>query len=401
MKIALYYPWIYLTSGAERTVCEYVKHSRHDVTIFTSHFEPERTFPELSQMGVVELGHVSVKRSPGAFAHAVWTMLRTRLPMEQFDALIVVSDGIGDLLLLRNASRPAVCLSLTPLRIAFDEHYAARYMESLPAHKALLIRAGAAVYRSLNRFASRSYRKVVTNGRETRRRVVKGRLAPVDRIEILNPAITFHPEAPAATFERFFLIAGRIMWTKNIELGIEAFHRFRAAYPDSSTWRLVIAGMVDRKSEPYLTTLQQLGNTDSRIEFVRDPSDQQLRDLYSRCYSVLYTPFNEDYGLIPLEAMAYGKPSIAVGRGGPLEVVTHGVDGILSEPDASTFADQMKRLADDPEGTKELGRNGYRKAQQHTWANFASRLDEIMDEVVSTSQTQKFPSAQPMPGAHY
>jgi hypothetical protein len=43
MKVALYYPWVYLTSGAERTILELTGRSRHEWTIFTNRFEPENT----------------------------------------------------------------------------------------------------------------------------------------------------------------------------------------------------------------------------------------------------------------------------------------------------------------------------------------------------------------------
>ena len=45
MKVALYYPWVYLTSGAERTILELTAHSRHQWTIFTNRFDPDGTFP--------------------------------------------------------------------------------------------------------------------------------------------------------------------------------------------------------------------------------------------------------------------------------------------------------------------------------------------------------------------
>ena len=44
MRVALYYPWIYLTSGAERIILELSGRSRHSWTLFTSHFAPEQTF---------------------------------------------------------------------------------------------------------------------------------------------------------------------------------------------------------------------------------------------------------------------------------------------------------------------------------------------------------------------
>jgi glycosyltransferase involved in cell wall biosynthesis len=58
----------------------------------------------------------------------------------------------------------------------------------------------------------------------------------------------------------------------------------------------------------------------SNIEFCGRVSDYELRDLYARCRAVIL-PGEEDFGIVPVEAMASGKPVIALGRGGVLESV--------------------------------------------------------------------------------
>src|SRR5207302_9764635 len=66
MRVGLYYPWIYLTSGAERVILELSGRSRHQWTLLTSHFAPEQTFPGFADRKVVELDRVPVDRSIGA-----------------------------------------------------------------------------------------------------------------------------------------------------------------------------------------------------------------------------------------------------------------------------------------------------------------------------------------------
>jgi glycosyltransferase involved in cell wall biosynthesis len=69
--------------------------------------------------------------------------------------------------------------------------------------------------------------------------------------------------------------------------------------------------------------------------------DAELRDLYRRATAVLM-PAEEDFGIVPVEAMACGRPVVALGRGGACESVVPGVTGLLvddASPDA--FADAM------------------------------------------------------------
>src|SRR4051812_22837529 len=120
MRAALYHPWVYLTSGAERTLAELVRRSRHDWTIYTHHFAPETTYPELSRARVVQLDPpVTVRRSFVPLLQAARTISSTRLPADAGDALLVSSEGLGDFILNRT-SLPAVCFCHTPLKILHD-----------------------------------------------------------------------------------------------------------------------------------------------------------------------------------------------------------------------------------------------------------------------------------------
>src|SRR4051812_11049420 len=120
MRLAVYHPWTYLRGGIERVLAELLDRSRHDWTLFTHHFEPEATFPEITAHDVVVLRpEVSVERRLLPIAGAAWRIGRTRLPVDGHRAVLVSSDGLGDLLMARSAL-PAVCYCHTPLKILHD-----------------------------------------------------------------------------------------------------------------------------------------------------------------------------------------------------------------------------------------------------------------------------------------
>ena len=82
------------------------------------------------------------------------------------------------------------------------------------------------------------------------------------------------------------------------------------------------------------------------VEFLGRRSDEDVRALYRRA-AVTLLPGEEDFGIVPLEAQACGRPVVALARGGALETVKPGETGILvDEPAAEAFADAIVSAVD-------------------------------------------------------
>lgn len=380
MRVAIYHPWVYLKSGLERTLLELKRRSRHDWTILTSHYDAEGTYPELRDMGVVELRRVSVKRRYGTVIRAAATVALTRVPMEKYDALVISCEGLGSLLNFRNHDKPIVCLCFTPLRAVYDPAYrAVRFQSAGRAWRLPFTWMVETAFRCIDRLAWRYYSRVFCISETVKRRVLEAGLVSPDRIEVAYPGIDGTRIEASDTFESFFFLPGRIMWTKNVELGIEAFLRLQRQTPCDFT--LIIAGMVDEKSKPYIARLRELAAESDKIQFVIGPSDEEMFDLYRRCYATIFTAFNEDLGLTPLEAMTFGKPTIAVRRGGPCETIIDKVNGRLAEPDPEAFCTIMSEFVRNPGTVKELGRNGLKQAGKFTWDVFVAQIDDYLDQL--------------------
>lgn len=111
----------------------------------------------------------------------------------------------------------------------------------------------------------------------------------------------------------YFLVLSRIEPYKQVDLVAEAFAQLG--------WPLKIAGSGTRLSE-YKQRFAQYDN----IEFLGRVGDQELADLYANCRAFIFPP-EEDAGMVPLEAMASGRPVLAFGKGGALESVEPGLSG--------------------------------------------------------------------------
>jgi glycosyltransferase involved in cell wall biosynthesis len=82
-----------------------------------------------------------------------------------------------------------------------------------------------------------------------------------------------------------------------------------------------------------------------RVRWLGAISEEEKVERYARALGVLFTPFDEDYGYVTLEAMLSSKPAIAcTDSGGPLEFIEPGVTGLLADPTAASLAEAMDRL---------------------------------------------------------
>ena len=383
MRPAIYYPWVYLKGGAERVLVELMHRSRHDWTLFTNRFEPDSTFPAFNGLDIVPLRTVSVRRSVPEVAKAGITLLTQKLDLDGYGALMVVSEGLGNLIAARS-SVPTSCICLTPLKIAYDAFTRERYF-ARPGriHQRIAI----AAYTRLERPAWRRYDRIFCNSGETRRRVLEAGLAETHRVEVAYHGVDTERFLPTGERAPYFLVAGRMMWAKNIELAIQAFRAFKPHVSDSEL-RLVIAGMVDAKSQPYVTELRRQASGREDIIFIESPSDEELIVLYQRCLTAVFTALNEDWGLVPLEAMACGKPVIATDRGGPRESIAHGETGWLEQDDALHFSRRMAMIATmGDDALDRIGAAARRRAEKYHWDEFVERIDEHVEEIAGARRS--------------
>jgi glycosyltransferase involved in cell wall biosynthesis len=147
---------------------------------------------------------------------------------------------------------------------------------------------------------------------------------PVD-VEKFN----LHPDV-----HTYYLIVSALVPYKRVEIAIDAFNRLRLP--------LKIVG-----EGPLRTRLRKIA--EPNIEFLGWVNDQDLAALYGRCQALVF-PGEEDFGIVPLEAQASGRPVIAYRRGGALETVASveaenagSATGIFfSEPNAESLVSAVE-----------------------------------------------------------
>jgi glycosyltransferase involved in cell wall biosynthesis len=151
---------------------------------------------------------------------------------------------------------------------------------------------------------------------------------------VIYPPVDTEFYCPDGTVpEPFLLIVSALVPYKRIDIAIEAAQL--AGMP------LRIAG-----TGPESVRLRALAaERHADVTFLGPLTDADIRALYRRAAAVLL-PGEEDFGIVPVEAQACGRPVVALGRGGALETVIDGVTGVLvPEPTAPAFADGIRRAA--------------------------------------------------------
>ncbi len=124
-------------------------------------------------------------------------------------------------------------------------------------------------------------------------------------------ATVIYPPVETARFhiaertDDYYLVAGALAPYKRVDLAIEAFNRLQR--------HLVIVGEGQEGGR-----LRRIAGP--TIEFLGWRSDREVADLLSRCRALIF-PGEEDFGILPVEAMACGRPVIAYGKGGVTETV--------------------------------------------------------------------------------
>ncbi len=181
--------------------------------------------------------------------------------------------------------------------------------------------------------STRACDELAANSLTTQRRIqqVYGRSTPV-----INPPVDvqfFEPAGDRA--DSFVLAVSRFVPYKRLDLAVEVAADVGV--------RLVIAG--DGPDRGRLEEIAAARRAD--VEFVRSPSDQELRRLYRTASALLFFS-NEDFGMIPVEAQACGCPVVTAGVGGALETVVDGVTGRhAAGPDAAAATGALRSLLDD------------------------------------------------------
>lgn len=171
---------------------------------------------------------------------------------------------------------------------------------------------------------------------------------------------------------KFILCVNHLLPFKNIQIVIEAYALFIKEIKEPPLLKIVGTGYF----KYYLEYIIKAKGLQRLVEFEGEIHGEKLKEYYSQAKVLVYTPLNEPFGLVPVEAMANGCPVIASGQGGCSETVIHNETGILVDPlDPQDIARAIERVFNDNRFSERLaGRAKERVAAYFTLDKFVDRF---------------------------
>ena len=375
-RVALVHDWLNQMGGAERVLLEMAR-LWPDSPIYTSIFDPDALDEEFASL--------DVRTSLMQVLPAVFSHHRRYLPAYAAtfarwwisDADVIISNASGFCRWIpTNGNTTHVCYCLTPPRYLWDSQ---RYLAAERDYPRALdgaVRLGLEGLRRLDKMMADRTDYFIAISRCVAERIRRyyGR-----RSDIIYPPVRteqFAP-APAAEIGDHLLLVSRLAPYKRIDVAIRACNALKL--------RLKILGT--GRAEPDLRSIS--GPT---IEFAGRVSEQRLAHELARCRAVIF-PGEEDFGLVPVEAQAAGRPVIAFAGGGALETVLADRTGVFFDqptaPSLIATLEQFDAGSFDP-GTL------VDHAQKFSVARFASELSAYINNLGTWSHDLgRAPTKQP------
>jgi glycosyltransferase involved in cell wall biosynthesis len=334
MKVAIIHYWLVGMRGGEKVIdalCEMYPQA----DIFTHVYVPEMVSDRIRQHRIIPTFINALPRAA--------RMYKTYLPLmplalEQLDLrgydLVISSESGPAKGIIAPSDAVHVCYCHTPMRYIWNMYH--DYRNSAGRVARLMMPPLTHYLRMWDVTSAARVDSFVANSATVARRI--HRYYGVDSVVIHPPVDTdaFSIATPS-DLDDYYLMAGELVSYKRPDLAVRAFNEMKL--------KLVVIGggeMLDEIRSLAGHTVTVLGS---------QPFDV-LKQHYARCRALIF-PGEEDFGMVPVEAMASGRPVVAFGRGGATETVAKGVSGVFfAEQSVEAISSAVRSLEDiefDPE----------------------------------------------------
>ena len=332
MKVAIVHYWLVNYRGGERVV-EALCRIFPGADLFTLVYDPRR-MPETIRSHRIRTSFL--QRMPGARRRYQPYLPLFPVAIEQFDLrgydLVISSEASVAKGVLTRPETLHVCYCHSPMRYAWDLYFDYLARDDVGPFKRRGIPWLMNWLRVWDVAASHRVDRFVANSENVRRRIMKHYRR---ESEVIHPPVPVDDYLLAEGPGEFYLSVGQLVPYKRVDLLVGVMNRL--ARP------LVVIG-----DGPQLPAVRRLAGPTVKVLGWQPFS--VVREHLARARAFVF-PGEEDFGMAPVEALASGRPVIALDRGGAREIVTDGATGILfPEPTEESLATAVERFEREPPG---------------------------------------------------
>jgi glycosyltransferase involved in cell wall biosynthesis len=365
-RVAIAHDYLTQRGGAERVVLALVR-AFPEATVHTLLYDAAGTFPEFRDARIVTspLDRVGALRRHHRVALPLLAPAASRLRVDA-DVTVVSTSGWAHGFDVRGRSL-VYCHNPARWLYQADEYLGGR-SRSVPG---LAVAALAPALRRWDRRAMAGHDRYLANASvvRTRMRATYG----------IDPTVVFPPAAVTTEggqrqvgpfADGFHLVVSRLLPYKNVDKAVDAFRDL----PDE---RLLVIGR-----GPEEERLRR--DLPANVAIVSDVSDDELRWAYQHA-TALVAPSIEDLGLTPLEAGAFGRPTLALRQGGYLDTVADGVSGMFFDrADPPTIAAAVRRSLATAWDHEAIARH----ARRFDEATFRDRIRREVEDLLAAGRVR-------------
>jgi glycosyltransferase involved in cell wall biosynthesis len=370
VKIALIHDWLTGMRGGERALLAFCE-MFPDADLFTLVQVPGATDPIIEKRRV-RTSLIQYLPFPGRlYRHylPLFPVAIEQFDLDGYDLVLSTSHCAAKSVVVSGHTRH-VCYCLTPMRYAWDQFDAYFGPERVGERMSRVMRPVLAGMARWDRATEGRVHRYLAISQYVARRIA---LYYNRESSIVYPPVetTFYtPEPAVSTPPERLLVVSALVPYKRVDLAIEAARRARLP--------LTIVG-----DGPERDALQRLAG--DGIEFRGWCTNEEIRDLYRTCIATIL-PGEEDFGIVPLEAQACGRPVVALGHGGALETVVHGETGVLVDDGVDALAAGLTRAATATWDSDRIRAH----AEKFSRARFVAEIQEAIEETMAAPAGQRW-----------
>jgi glycosyltransferase involved in cell wall biosynthesis len=318
MKIALIHDYLVQYGGAERVLESFMELFPR-APVYTLVYDKKivgKVFNN-KEIRTSFLQKVPFSRSEHYLFPIIMPMAVEQFDLSYYDVVLSDSSSYAEGVITKPET-VHVCYCHTPMRYAWDDCHKYAREFYYPSLIKKIIPFGMNYIRMWDRIAAERVDFFIANSQ-----LVKKRIKKYYKREstVINPPVFLDNFKKTDDKQKkvveggYYLMVGRLVPYKKFDLGIKVFNELGLP--------LKIVG-----DGPEFKNLKKIAKDNVELLGSYKSTSKELVEIYENCKALIY-PQEEDFGLVPLEAMALGKPVIAYRKGGALETVKDGLSGIF------------------------------------------------------------------------